>query len=212
MNDKKKGHGNIYGSDIITPMGRAQYVWLSKVKANDFGSEDYTITVFWDKKDPTVKAGLEAILKASKDLHDKKWGDKKKFDPAKILIDGDKPQTKQDGTPRKVWEGFKGHYYRQFKCSAPNKPRIYDAKRQLMQPELIMPGMLVRVVYQPGISTNGAFFKLTGVQLIKDDGVRFLGRDPSELMEDMSSLENAENTAAVAEDGSPDMANALANI
>lgn len=177
-------YGNTFGSMIATPIGRATFVHL--VTPNQkYKPEKYGLHVLFPKNDETVKKGLNAIISMCKDMAIQKYGKEIPAFTYGPVRDGDE----------ETYQGFAGCYY--IKCSSKRQPEIVDTKRQGLDPNLVVPGVLVRPVVTPILFDSGFSYQVHVVQFIKDDGVRYYGGpDPKSLLSALDEVEVPEDETA----------------
>jgi hypothetical protein len=170
----KNKFGNVFGEQVVTPVGRAIYTYL-KEPNRTFKPEKYGLTILFDKK-TTPKDELNKLIIACKEVAN--GGASFTYGP---LRNGDDP-TEKTGKPR---ADFVGNWYIQAKSS--QRPFVVQSKNGAnvdVDPDIIVPGVLVRAVVQVILFDSGFAYGLKVVQFIKDDGKRFMvGADPRDLLD-----------------------------
>jgi len=172
--------GGLHGSDTLTPVGRIAFVNLAKPNVK-FDPPKYGATLLFDKKDETVLKTLKSIQALCNDMAE---------EFCKILFAREKPKMLypkfkeaiiagfaaqpifRDGD-MKEYDGFAGNWY----IVAKNDKRpgmsggikILDDK----MPEEFESGMLVRAQIQPYLDKKGFSYKMRGIRMLADDGIRF---------------------------------------
>lgn len=173
MTDSKfysNSYGNVFGTMVPTPIGRANFVHLAQPNAK-YGQPKYGLHILFPKNDEKTKAGLNALISACMEVAKQKFGDKAPAFTYPPLRDGDEL----------TYQGFQGCYY--LKASAKRQPEIVDTTRKGLDVNLIVPGVLVRAVVTPILFDSGFSWQLSTVQFVKDDGVRYYGGpDPKSLL------------------------------
>lgn len=128
---------------------------------------------------PTETAEIRAALRQAliEDIPDQK-----KWPPIFRNIDMDTylSATGKDGWPLRdgnavSWDGFGGKVF--LKASSKYQPVVVDANKNIIQPDLIKSGMLVRArlaikTYEVS-GSRGIGVYVQAIQLLLDDGVRF---------------------------------------
>lgn len=157
--------GNIFGEQMLTPMGRADYCFLNE--PNDhFKPAKYSVNILF-KKGETDKADLNKMIAKCGELAKQKYGDKKtgfKYGP---IRDGDAENDKGKAP-------HPGYYY--IKATSATKVPTIQSKggRNVdIEAATILPGNLIICMVQPIMFDDGFSWGLRGVQFVKDDGVKF---------------------------------------
>jgi len=179
--------GNCFGPMIGTPIARLQFVNLVNPNAK-FQPSKYGCTLLFDKSDPSVKVGLNKMIVVFNEM--KLFAESKGIDTSGFTVgpvqDGDQPKTV-------AYAGYKGHWFISPKNAL--RPEYIDSKQNPIDPALLAPGVLVRGVVSPILYKEGCSYKLSVVQLIKDDGTRLgSGQDPKSLLTAMGEDEVTEET------------------
>lgn len=186
----ENSYQNIFGSMMATPVGRATFVHL--VTPNEkYKPSKYGLHVLFPKNDEATKKGLNAIISMCKTMAEQKFG--------KDKIPGFTYGPLRDGD-EETYQGFAGCWF--IKCSSKRQPEIVDTKKTNLDPNLIVPGVLVRPVVTPILFDSGFSYQVHVVQFIKDDGVRYYGGpDPKSLLSALDEPEVSEDvTVAVSAD------------
>lgn len=185
------------GIDILTKPFRLAFPVLVEPEAGpEAGSKKkYSIVMLFDK-DTDAEALIElrkALFQAAKE----KWGEDRAKWPANLRAIDFKtyvsPQGK-DGFPIRdgdtvTWDGFPGHFFVKASTNGEGPkarpPFLVDAKRVVMldrspaEGGLICRARITASAFEAPMS-KGVTFYLSGVQILKDDGVRFSGRIKAE--------------------------------
>ena len=188
-------YGGLHGEDIPTPVGRAAFVYLDKPNTK-FAPAKYGLTILFDKKDKKAIEQLRAIQAMCTEMATELFKGKvpKNFEQP-IFRDGDGESSK--------YEGFPGNWY----IVAKNDKRSGFTILDDVLPEAIEAGMLVRAQVQPYVDPKGFSYKLRGLRLVKDDGVRFkVAPDGTALIKGLD-----EAVAAVSVSGSTSLDAAFEN-
>ena len=188
----ENSYGNTFGSMTATPIGRATFVHLVTPNTK-YKPEKYGLHVLFPKNDETVKAGLNALIAQCKAIAEQKYGKKVPAFTYGPVRDGDE----------ETYQGFKGCWF--IKCSSKKQPEIVDTKRQGLDPNIIVPGVLVRPVVTPILFDSGFAWQVHVVQFIKDDGVRYYGGpDPKSLLSALDEVDAPTESEAPASSDSTD--------
>lgn len=182
---KHPKYGHVYGEDMVTP--GARLIWPHLVKPKDpppptegqqQGAPRYELSFMIPKTEAT-EAWLNALKKMVSEMLVIFNDDKKaKLSIEKFLQDGDSdfdleryPQLAQ-------------HYVLQGRNTQAIK--LVDAKLKPVGPEVVQGGMIGKGSLTPLITAHGLSFKLQAVQVLRDDGQRFLGgtRDATALFDE----------------------------
>lgn len=180
----ENNYGGVHGESIFTPLGRCHFLDLVNPNTK-YAPPKYGLTILFDKEDASAKEQLKAIQSMCREMFDQLaktlWSKEKKkpeFEAfkARLLEDVRKQPIFRDGD-EKAYEGFPGNFY----IVAKNPKRITILDDVL--PEAFEPGMIVRAQVQPYVDAGGFSYKITGLRLVKDDGVRFKsGPDGTSLL------------------------------
>lgn len=182
MQDRR---GNIYGVDIVTPVGQMIHIGLDKPNVYE-GKEAYQVTLLFPKNDPDITKGLAKLQGLCKELAGQKWGDPNIKLDLPFVRDGDK----------KGKNGFAGKWFLKATAAVSDRPLVKDNNKRLIDPAFLQPGMWGRAVvipfaYQMGTgpkATMGIAYKLRLVQFSHDTGERFKGGiDPDSLIDIIDS-------------------------
>jgi hypothetical protein len=178
----------VYGKDIFTPVGRASFVYLAEPQAPFQAGQDpkYSISLLIPKDDETAKAQLREIQTMCQKLAAQKFGSKIPPFAQPIFRDGDD----------KEYQGYPGNWV--IVARNKNKSGHSQGFKILgdVLPESIEAGMLVRLQVQPMVGQNGFSYKLRGIKLVKDDGVRFSAApDGASLLEGLDDAVAAVSVA-----------------
>lgn len=184
----KDSYGNVYGDLMVTPTGRAAWVYLAEPSTQG-NPPKYSLTILFDKDDEKVVNGLSPFLDAFDALLAEKFPDGKM--PAQeipALRDGDDDKTKS-------YKGFSNTFW--LKASSKKPVDVFNAKKERIEASAIEPGMLVKLVVTPMAAQKGAAYQLKGVQLVKDDGVRYYGGpDPRSLFDVLEDKEDSPSSSS----------------
>lgn len=166
----RNSYGNTFGVSIPTPIGRATFVHLVQPNAK-YQPAKFGLHLLFPKDDPAVKKGLNAIIAQCKEMAEEAYGKEVPAFTYGPLRDGDEQK----------YQGFAGCWY--MKLASKNRPEIVDTQREGLDPNLILPGVMVRAVVTPVMFDSGFSYQLQCVQFVKDDGVRYYGgQDPKSLL------------------------------
>lgn len=184
MTDKEfyaNAYGGIHGNDIFTPLCRIAFVELVNPNTK-FVPHKYGCTLLADKKDETVKKQLKEIqtmcTAMAEQMIQASYAKLKGVKPelelyrAQVLSGMTGQPIFRDGDTT-AYEGFAGHWA--LVCK--NKARFPDKDGFIIlnntPPEAFVAGMLVRAQVQPYCDPKGFSYKLRGLNLVKDDGLRY---------------------------------------
>lgn len=194
--------GNVFGLAMLTPIGRADWVYLSTPNSH-FKPEKYSLTILFDKTDKAVKAELNKMITACAELATQEYGDKKtgfKFAP---IRNGDEENEKGKAP-------HPGYYY--IKANNAMRPTVKATKggRNVdVDPAIVTAGVKVIAEVQPMLFDDGFAWRLNAVQFVKNDGVKFthgpsagdmfdiLSEDEDESDEKDMSIEEAADEALI---------------
>jgi hypothetical protein len=158
--------GNVFGNSMLTPIGRADWVYLDKPNSH-FKPEKYSLTILFDKKEKGVKDDLNKMISACAELVEQAYGDKKtgfKYGP---IRNGD-----EEGEKGKA--PHPGYYY--IKANNAMKPTVKATKggRNVdIDPAVVTAGVQVIAEVQPMLFDDGFAWRLNAVQFVKNDGIKF---------------------------------------
>jgi hypothetical protein len=176
---------NVFSPLMGTPMARIQYVNL--VNANvRYAPAKFGCVLLFDKSDPAVKAALNKMIISFNEM--KLFAESKGIDCSGFTVG-----AVQDGdSDRHVkYQGYKGHWFISPKNAL--RPEYIDSKQNPIDPALLVPGVLVRAVVGQVLYKEGCSYKLSVVQLVRDDGTRLIGgTDPKSLLTAMGEDEGTE--------------------
>jgi len=101
---------------------------------------------------------------------------KTKISDCELWRDGDRTDLEKYPNNKNCWIIIARHK---------DPVKCFDAKRERVDPKDLIGGMLVRFALRPHLGPTGLSYYLEGVQLIKDDGLRFGGanRDYTDVLE-----------------------------
>lgn len=191
--------GGLDGEDIATPIGRLAFVYLTKPNAR-FEPPKYTITILFKKDDETTKPGLKKLQAACNDMIDyfaRKHYSKVNSKAIAFPAFKESISAKMAGRPflqngdEKPYDGFKDHWYLVAKVDKIERVKTYDN----VPLEKFEAGMLAAAQVQIYLDDKGFAYRLHGLRLIKDDGVRFKTGAPrgDSLLGDIDDAEYASN-------------------
>ncbi len=180
---KYKAHaeyGHVYGDTLATPIGRLCWIYLVSPKpaketkeGEKPGKPRYEVTLLLSKTDPALAPFTETIDKMYDEMlavFNKKRLSQQGAPLGKgpLFSDGD-----GDWVDKEKYPFYAGNHL--LRATNTQKPGIWDAVRVGLDPESINAGMIGRLVITPMATSHGLRFKLTDVQMLKDDGVRYSG-------------------------------------
>lgn len=187
-------YGQVYTAMLRTPVGRAAFTKLITPDIYQ-GQPKYRTCILFPKDNPEVVNSLKRLETAAEEALKKKFGDK--LDKQRVALNA----ALRDGDDAKMaeYKGFKGCWYIQ--PGTKQIPTIVDEKESAIGAEAIISGMKVRAVVTGIITDKGVGWRLDILQLVLDDGVRYLGGpDPRRLLsmdeEDSDGSESASKTLA----------------
>lgn len=180
--------GNFYGPQLSTPVGRIVYPALKNARADTRDPiegqgprpDRWQATVLLDKKNKEVKKWIASIEEEGQAMLTafnkaaKARGEKLKISCDSVVIDGDEFLAAKAGRAEKN-PFYAGHWVIQADLPASNgktAPESFNAKLKPIDGDTIVGGMLCSLAVALCIFKSGPKFRLQGVQLVKDDGVR----------------------------------------
>lgn len=207
---KHKQYGFVYGITNKTPLGRLAWVNLVQPKESTFPVKEgetppaprYEVTMLLKKSDPKVKAFVSDLAKQKDEMVALfNEGKKAKIGVDEVIKDGDEMDTDQ-------YPFYAGHYYLVPKKA--EKPPVYDSNVETIDAGVVKGGMPGLCIVRPICTAHGISYQLLGVQLGKDDGVRFGGgkSDAKALLTALDSDDESE--APFEEDEKAEVAPAVA--
>lgn len=175
-----KDQARIYKTNMISPEGTFQWVFIDKPKVDKNNPEKepfYSITLLMDKNDPKVKEKLKVMKSCIKDALEKRFGDKvpaKYYNPIK---DGDE-ETNTEGKP-----AYPGFWFIEAKNK--EKPGLVDADREIILTQgAVWAGCKGRIsigfVGYDVSAKKGVTIYLNNVQLTDNSAPKMGGRKSAE--------------------------------
>lgn len=189
---KHPQYGHVYGPTYASPSGRLVWPHLIKPKEGmkqadgTVGASRYEITQLLAKDDPRVKIFIESTAKlADYLLAVYNEGKKTKLSTTFDLKDGNTQDLEKYPFYKDMWI---------LVARNAKQPICYDENKAETEPSKIMGGLIGKLLISPLITTHGVSFKLTAVQVLKDDKVRYGGgiKDFTELLGDDTFTEDSE--------------------
>lgn len=199
-------YGGMHGEDQASPLGRIAFLYLDKPNTK-FDPPKYGLTHLYDKNNEEVKKTLKAIKNHCLEMAS---------EFCKYLYEKDKPKVSLDEFSKSIiagfagqpifrdgdlakYEGFPGNYYIVAKNDAlKNITFIGDTANTEYEG-----GQICRIQIQPYLDKKGFSYKLRGIKLVKDDGVRFKKAPPGDSkIKDMdidSAVEEASMNGSLGE-------------
>lgn len=190
-------------SSIVTGPFRLAFPQVFEAKASvEGGKEKFSITMLFPKSGEsfipsmpyTAANGLVALRKLALDAVKEKWGEKEKWPGLFKTMDFKtyiSPNGK-DGWPIRdgesvEWDGFASNFF--VRASSQFQPGLVDAKLQpVLDKQAFYGGLICRAQINcfayDNAGNKGISFGVNNVQILKDDGVTFGGKQKPELVFD----------------------------
>lgn len=168
--------GRVYGNTLKTPIGRLCWPALSAPKEDTFNGQTtsrYGCTILLPKEDGKSADFIEKL----NNMLDEEGGMLEIFNEhadvnislsSDVLKDGDTFDMEK-------YPYYKGNYVLLARNEKPVPVYGASGKDDILEPSVIVGGVLGRCIVTPHLGPSGVSFKLDAVQFWKDDGTKFGG-------------------------------------